>query len=114
MAVIYIKDLIVTGNHGWHDFEKTKPQRFKINVELSVDLSKAAQSDQVEDTVNWSPMRDKITDIVANNSFNLMERLAQEIADQLLDDKRIQKIVVAVDKIDAFKTGVPGVRLEAP
>jgi len=110
--VIYIKDLVVEGKHGVHQREKDHSQRFSINAELTIDIAKAGLSDELADTLNWSRLRTTIIDTVQNNSFNLVERLAQEIAVQILLDKRVQKLVLSVDKLDAFKTGVPGVRLE--
>jgi len=112
MPILYIKDLIVEGKHGVHPHEQTTPQRFRINVELTIDTSKAARSDGLADTVNWSELRDIITDTVQNQSFGLVERLAQTLADQILADKRIEKLVLSVDKLDAFASGVPGIRIE--
>jgi FolB domain-containing protein len=111
MAVIYIKDLVVEATHGLHPHEKTTPQRFRISAELTVDLAKAGVTDDIDDTLNWSEVRGTIVKTVQNTSFNLVERLAQEIINNLLVDKRIRKVTVSVDKLDAFESGVPGVRL---
>jgi dihydroneopterin aldolase len=109
---LYIKDLVVAGKHGVHDHEKESPQRFKITVELSVGASKAAVSDNLADTLDWSQLKSSIVHIVENHSYDLMERLAMEIAAEMLKDTRVTKAVVTIDKIDAFESGVPGVRLE--
>ncbi len=113
MPVLYIKDLVVEGKHGVHLHEQTTPQRFRINVELTIDTSKAAASDGLADTVNWSELRDMVTDTVRNRSFGLVERLAQALADQILADGRVEKLVLSVDKLDAFPSGIPGIRIEA-
>lgn len=112
MPVLYIKDLIVEGKHGVHPHEKTTAQRFRVSVELTIDTAKAARSDGLADTINWSELRDMITDTVQNRSFGLIERLAQELADQILADRRIEKLVLSVDKLDAFPSGIPGIRIE--
>jgi dihydroneopterin aldolase len=109
---VYIKDLVVAGKHGIHDHEKESPQRFKVAVELSLAATKATISDNLADTPDWSHLKADIISIVENKSYNLMERLAMEIAAKMLDDKRVAKTVVTIDKIDAFESGVPGVRLE--
>ena len=113
MSVIYIRDLVIEAKHGYHQEEKDNAQRFKINVELTIDTATAGRSDDLADTLNWSELRDTIVDTVQKNSFNLMERLAQEVADQILKDGRVEKLVVSIDKPDAFSSGVPGIRLEA-
>jgi dihydroneopterin aldolase len=115
MAVIYIKDLVVSGKHGVHPHEKEHAQRFSVGVELTVStaaMAQAAASDDLADTIDYSVVRGVIIDVVQNNSFNLIERLAHEIADRILTDPRVQNLVVSIDKLDAFKTGVPGIRVE--
>jgi len=112
MAVIYIKDLVIEATHGVHQLEKIKAQRFKLAVELTVDTTKATVLDDIEETVNWSVVRDKIVDTVENSTFNLVEKLARAVAERLLEDQRIEKVIVSVDKLDALPSGVPGVRLE--
>jgi dihydroneopterin aldolase len=110
MITIYIKDLVVKAKHGVHAQEKEQTQRFKINVELTFETS-AAQTDNIDDTLNWSEIRDQIVSVTKNNSFNLVEKLAKAITEELLANTRIQKVIVEVDKLDAFPSGVPGVRL---
>jgi dihydroneopterin aldolase len=112
MSVIYIKDLVVEAKHGVHQHEKDKPQRFVINLELTLDMTQAVASDDLADTLNYSELRQIIIDTTQNNSFNLIERLAQAIADAILTDHRIQKLSLTIDKPDVFKTGRPGIRLE--
>jgi dihydroneopterin aldolase len=110
---IFIRDLVVSGTHGVHEHEKRSPQRFKITVELEIaGDSKALASDQLEDTLDWSRLRDDIVHIVENETYDLMERLAMEIANKLLAGRGVAGAVVTIDKLDAFETGVPGVRLE--
>ena len=112
MPVLYIKDLVVEGKHGVLPHEKETAQRFKVTAELTIDTSRASRSDGLADTINWSELRDTIVNIVQNESFGLIERLAQELADQILTDKRVEKLVLSVDKLDAFPRGVPGIRIE--
>lgn len=109
---LFIKDLVVAGKHGVHQHEKESAQRFKIEVRLMLSDSKAAVSDNLADTVNWSHLRKAIIAIVEGKSYDLVERLAMEIAAKMLEDKRVAKTIVTIDKIDAFESGVPGVRLE--
>ena len=111
--VIYIKDLVVKGKHGVNPEEKLNPQRFSVSVELTVASDTAAQTDNINDTIDWSDLKKLIIKIVADNSFNLVEHLAQEIANQILLDKRVNKAQVTIDKLDAFASGVPGVQVEA-
>lgn len=109
---IYIRDMVISGRHGIHDHEKKSPQRFKVSVELTLSDGKAGVTDNLTDTVDWSRARDEIIKIVEGNSYDLVERLAGEIADRLLEEQRVAGVMVVIDKIDAFTSGTPGVRLE--
>ena len=111
MTTLHIKDLIIEAKHGVHNHEKRTKQRFQVSVELDVDLSRAATTDNLADSLDWSILRDEIITIVQTNSFNLMERLAQVIAEAMLKHHGVNQVSVTIDKIDAFKSGVPGVRL---
>jgi dihydroneopterin aldolase len=113
MLVIRITDLAVEAKHGVHQNEKQHPQRFIFNVELTLDNGQAGISDDLADTLDYSELRQTIIDTTLNNSFNLIERLAREVADQILLDKRVQKVVISIDKPDVYKNGTPGVKLEA-
>jgi dihydroneopterin aldolase len=112
LAIIYLKDLIVEATHGLHQHEKEQVQRFKINVEVSFDASNAVRSDDIKDTVNWSDLRQKVINVAQDNSFNLVERLAQQVANDILLDKRVEAVTVSIDKLDAFGNGIPGVKIE--
>jgi dihydroneopterin aldolase len=109
---VFIKDLVVAGKHGVHEHEKESPQRFNVTVELELAAAKATISDNLADTADWSGLRRRIIAIVEGKSYNLIERLAMEIAASMLEDKRVARAIVTIDKMDAFESGVPGVRLE--
>jgi dihydroneopterin aldolase len=111
MSSIYIKDLIIEAKHGVHQHEKQLPQRFSVSVELTIDIKKASMSDELNDTLNWSQLRQIIITTVQNNTFNLIERLAKEVADQILLNKQVQSVLISIDKLDAFPSGNPGIRL---
>ena len=111
MATIYLRDLIVSGRHGVHPEEKATPQPFQISAELDVDTSTAQHSDDLADTIDYAQLRQQIISVVEVNSFNLIERLAQAIADELLSDKRIKSVSVEVAKPQIFKSGVPALRI---
>ncbi|TAL15022.1 dihydroneopterin aldolase [Patescibacteria group bacterium] len=111
MSKIYLKDLVIDAKHGVYDHEKTTEQRFKIDLTLEVDNESAFESDDVSDTIDYAYVRQTVINTVQTTSFNLIERLAQEIADQVLDDKRILAATVAIYKLDAFETGIPGIEI---
>lgn len=112
MLVIRLKDLVVKAKHGVSQAEKDRPQRFVFNVELTLADTKPAVSDDLADTLDYGRLRQLIIDTAQNNSFDLIERLARAVADQILRDKRVKKALIMIDKPDVYDDSTPGIRLE--
>jgi 7,8-dihydroneopterin aldolase/epimerase/oxygenase len=83
---------------GIHSFEKDVGQLFEIDVDCYLDLSRAAVSDHVVDTINYPQLFATVQTILEQGSYNLMERLAGEIANQVLEKFEIEKITVRCRK----------------
>lgn len=114
MLAVYIKGLVIQAKHGVNPSEKEHAQRFIFNVELTVADNRAGTSDDLADTINYSEVKKAIIDIAQSNSFNLIEKLAQAVADRILADGRVKKVIVSIDKPDVWDNGTPGIRLEVP
>ena len=100
---IYIRDLLLRCIVGIYPDERENKQDVIINIELSCDLSKAAASDQIEDTVNYKSLKKEIIDLVENSAFLLIERMAGEIASLCLANPGEQQVRVTVDKPGALR-----------
>src|ERR1700675_2595213 len=74
------------GYHGTDPHEAKLGGRFFVDTVLEADLSKAGRTDKLEDTVNYERAYAIIRDHVEGQRFNLLEALAQRIADALLHD----------------------------
>ncbi|MGB6057315.1 MAG: dihydroneopterin aldolase [Microthrixaceae bacterium] len=80
--------------------ERTRAQPLSIDLELQVDLSLAGLSDDLGDTVDYGAVCDRVAQSVADSEPQLLERLAAQIAGQILDlDQRIEVVEVSVDKL---------------
>jgi dihydroneopterin aldolase len=95
---ITLTGLTVFGYHGVFDFERRQGQAFTIDLILQVPLAAAAASDDVADTVHYGELADRVAAIVAGEPVNLIETLAQRIADAVLDDERVAAVTVTVHK----------------
>lgn len=95
---IRLTGLTVFGRHGVFDHEREDGQDFTIDLRLLVDLSAAAASDDVTDTVHYGELAEKVAAVVAGDPVNLIEKLAQRIADAALEDERVHEVEVTVHK----------------
>ena len=83
---------------GLFSFERDVGQLFEIDVDCYLDLRKATDSDKIGDTINYPQLFQLIKEIMEHSRFNLMERLAGEIADKVLRDFPVEKITVRCRK----------------
>ena len=95
---IYIRDLAIRCIIGVNQDERTEKQDVVINVILFTDTRKAGQTDVLEDSVDYKMVKKAILSLVENSEFLLIEKLAEEIAKVCLDDFKVQKVNVTVDK----------------
>ena len=90
------------GYHGVFDFEARDGQDFFIDVEMQVDLTKAASSDDLADTVDYGAITDLVVADVKGERVQLIEKLASRLADLFLAaDKRITAVAITVHKPSA-------------
>ena len=99
MDRIVIAGLRELGVHGALPEEQTRPQPFEVDVELSVDVSRAGDSDALEHTVDYSAVAEAVSRVVASERYQLLERLATRIAEVCSVDERVTGVVVTVRKL---------------
>ncbi|UCH73282.1 MAG: dihydroneopterin aldolase [Rhodospirillales bacterium] len=97
---IRISDLVLPASIGVYDREKEAPQRVRINVALTVAEHGRPFGDKIENVVSYEDVIAGIRAIIARGHINLVETLAEEIASMCLDDRRVVRARVAVDKLD--------------
>lgn len=98
---ITLSGLKVHGNHGVYDFERTGGQDFVVDVTLHLDLRRAATSDDVAETIHYGELADALAQVVSGPPVDLLETLAQRLAEVCLQDARVESCQVTVHKPQA-------------
>ena len=86
MDIIRIKDLEVYANHGVLPEERILGQKFLISAVIYMDFSKAALSGNLDKTINYASVCQFISEFTQENTFELIETLAERIALEVLDN----------------------------
>jgi dihydroneopterin aldolase/D-erythro-7,8-dihydroneopterin triphosphate epimerase len=100
---IFIRDLLVRCIVGIYPEERREKQDVIINITLHADLTKAGQSDDIEDTVNYKTIKKEVLAMVQSSEFLLLEKLATEITRIALQDSLVQRVDVSIDKPGALR-----------
>ena len=96
---IELRGLRVVGVHGVLPEERERAQPFEVDLDVDVDLRAAGASDRLEDTVDYGALSESVTSIVAGESHQLIERLAERIAEHVLSDPKVLAATVTVRKL---------------
>ena len=100
---IQIQELLLRAIIGINDEERRNRQDVLINVTLHADTRAAGRSDDMADAVNYRTLTKRIIALVENCQFYLVEKLAAEIAALCLDDPRVERADVRVEKPGALR-----------
>jgi len=109
MDKILINEIRVFGYHGALEEERMLGQEFIIDVELFLDLKKAASEDNLLYSVDYSEVYKIVYDISTNKKFKLIESLATNILCEILNKYSVvQKVKIKVKKPHAPVNGIVG------
>ena len=103
MDRIHIRGLTLRTYVGIDPEERQKKQDVILNITLFLDLRKAGASDDIADTVDYSALKNRIVEQVESSRFNLLERLAQAVAEIALSDRLVRRVEVTADKPGALR-----------
>lgn len=101
LDLITVTGLEAWGYHGVLDHERRDGQRFVVDLTLGLDLAPAAQTDDLGRTVDYGTLSAGVHDAIASDPVDLIETLAQRIADLCLREEPVQWVRVTVHKPQA-------------
>jgi dihydroneopterin aldolase len=113
MDTIFLKDLRVKTTIGIWEWEQRMPQVVSIDLEVATDVGRAAQSDRIEDTLNYKALAQRVVEFAADSKFQLVETLAERVAEVITREFAVPWVRVAVHKPFAIRGSRDvGVRIE--
>jgi 7,8-dihydroneopterin aldolase/epimerase/oxygenase len=104
LIVVEVEALEVFGRHGVEDVERERGQAFLYDLRLEV--SDAAESDRLEDTVDYVAVAEVVKGISDGRSFNLLEALASAVADAIVERFPVEQVRVRVRKREVEPAGL--------
>ncbi len=106
MDIIYLRDLRIETVIGIYDWERRMKQTVILDIEMATDIRAAANSDNIEDTLNYKDVAKRIMSFVGESEFELVEALAEKVAEIILSEFNTPWVKLSLNK----KGAVRGVR----
>ncbi|MDP5184030.1 dihydroneopterin aldolase [Blastococcus sp. BMG 814] len=103
---ITVRGVRAHAHHGVYDFERERGQVFRVDAVLELDTSSAAADDDLSRTVNYADLAQRLHHVLSGEPVNLLETLAQRLADVCLAEELVDAVEITVHKPEA-ELGVP-------
>ena len=103
MDIIFLHGLKVDTVIGIWDWERKIRQSVVIDLEMAADIRKAAETDSVDDTLNYKLVAKRLQQFVSESEFRLVETLAERIAGIVNDEFGVPWVRVRVNKPGAIR-----------
>jgi 7,8-dihydroneopterin aldolase/epimerase/oxygenase len=110
-SFILISELEVFYCVGVPDAERAKPQRLLLSLEIGYDVSKAAATDDLRSTIDYYTVCQRLLSFGEGREWKLIEALATDIADMVLEEFSAARVQVEVRKFIIPQTSFVAVRL---
>jgi len=101
--IIYIKDLRINTLIGIYGWERQVPQTIVLDIEMATDIRSAAASDHIEDTLNYKAVAKRVIGFVEQSKFELVETLAERIADIIVNEFQVPWMRLRLNKRGAVR-----------
>lgn len=103
MDIIFLHDLKIETIIGIWEWERRIKQTVVINLEMAADIRKAAVKDSIDDTLNYKAVAKRLQQFVADSEFQLVETLAERIAEIVNTEFGVPWVKVRVSKPGAIR-----------
>lgn len=103
MDTIFLRDLRIRTILGIWEWERRIPQVVSIDLEMAADVRRAAQRDRIEGTLDYKAVSQRVTEFVAESKFQLVETLAERVAEVITGEFSVHWVRVAVHKPFAIR-----------
>ena len=103
MDIIFLEALEVETVIGIYDWERQIRQKVVFDIHMATDIRKAAATDEIEDTLNYKAVAKRLIEFVGHSEFQLVETLAERVAELVLEEFEVPWLRLRVNKQGAVR-----------
>ena len=113
MDIIFLRELKVETLIGVYEWERRKPQTLQLDLEIGLPNSRAGHSDDIADALDYADIVSHIQGVLGSRHFNLLEALAEHLAQIMLNDFKVPWVRISIAKMNAIRgSRMVGVSIE--
>ena len=101
--IVYLRDLKVETVIGIFAWERAIRQQVSIDLEMASDIRRAAATDNIADALDYKAIAKRVIQFVGESEFQLVETLAERLAESLLDEFTIPWLRLRLSKPGAIR-----------
>ncbi len=90
---ILLQNMMFYGFHGVYEHERELGQHFFVDLEIEADLTKAGETDNVDETIDYSKVYGQVKSIIENHRFQLLEAAGAHVADTIIKNYPLADVV---------------------
>ena len=103
MDIIFLGGLEITTIIGIYEWERETKQTIILDIEMAYDIRKAAETDAIEDTLDYKSVSKRIITFVEESKYFLVEKLAQEVTNIILNEFEVRWVKLILNKKGAIR-----------
>jgi len=101
--IVFINDLRIETIIGIYDWERKVKQPISLDLEMGTDIRKSAETDAIEDTLNYKAVAKRLISFVGESEYQLVETLAEKITEIVLKEFNVPRVKLTVRKPGAVR-----------
>lgn len=103
MDIVYLRDLKIECIVGIYEWERRVKQTISLDLDMAADVRRAAATDCIDDTLDYKAVSKYLIDFVGTSQFQLVETLAERVAEIILNKFNVSWVRVRVNKSGALR-----------
>ncbi len=103
MDRVFINDLRIETIIGIYDWERKVRQTISLDLEMGTDIRRSAETDAIDDTLNYKAVAKRLIAFVGDSEYQLVETLAEKIAEIVLHEFDVPWLKLTVHKPGAVR-----------
>jgi dihydroneopterin aldolase len=98
MDIVYIRDLQIETVIGIYDWEREIKQTVSLDIDMATDIRKAAESDNIQDTLSYNTVAKRLIEFISGSEFLLVEAMAEQCGQIVMNEFNVPWLKLKLSK----------------